>query len=39
MYTDGPDLGLLLLVAALALLTAGAGLAVSAVRSAAARAR
>lgn len=39
VYTGGSDLGLLLLVAALALLTAGAGLVVSAVRSAADRPR
>ncbi len=39
VYTGGSDLGLLLLVAALALLTAGAGLGVSAVRSAADRPR
>ncbi|UKF29953.1 hypothetical protein [Clavibacter phaseoli] len=39
VYTGGSDLGLLVLVAALALLTAGAGLVVSAVRSAADRPR
>ncbi|WP_043675330.1 hypothetical protein [Clavibacter michiganensis] len=39
VHTYGSDLGLLLLVAALALLTAGAGLVVSAVRSAADRPR
>ncbi|MBF4618764.1 hypothetical protein ITJ44_11850 [Clavibacter sp. VKM Ac-2873] len=39
VYTGGSDLGLLLLVAALMLLTAGVGLVVSAVRSAADRPR
>ncbi|PPF60908.1 hypothetical protein [Clavibacter californiensis] len=39
VYTGGSDLGLLLLVAALMLLTAGAGLVVAAVRSAAGRPR
>ncbi|MFS4506976.1 hypothetical protein ACMA46_12140 [Clavibacter sp. Sh2141] len=38
VYTGGSDLGLLLLVAGLALLTAGAGLVVSAVRAGAGRA-
>ncbi|MBF4622333.1 hypothetical protein [Clavibacter sp. VKM Ac-2542] len=39
VYTGGSDLGLLLLVAALMLLTAGAGLVVAAVRSVADRPR
>ncbi|WP_435079784.1 hypothetical protein [Clavibacter michiganensis] len=39
VYTGGSDLGLLLLVAALMLLTAGAGLVVAAVRSSADRPR
>lgn len=39
VYTGGSDLGLLLLVAGLALLTAGAGLVVSAVRAGASRSR
>ena len=39
VYTGGSDLGLLALVAALALVTAGAGLLVAAVRAAAERPR